>query len=157
MFLGEHEHTLDEKNRLVIPAKFRTFIKSEEDRQGFFLLYDPSRVDRCLRLYTPSGWRRQAEAIRRDAEKTDNPTGYYRLFASHAEFIPADTQFRLVLPQRRMDDAGLSREVLLVGNFEWIEVWDMKEYQNQKEGLRKKYSEGLRKPVWPNAPDSREE
>ena len=153
MFLGEYEHTLDEKNRLVIPAKFRTFIRSEQDREGFFILYDPATVDKCLRLYTPSGWQRQAEAIRTDAEKSDNPTDYYRLYAAHAEFIPADTQFRVVLPQKRLEEVGLSREVLLVGNFEWIEVWDPSEYRDQKARLKQKYSAELKqKPLWPKAP-----
>ena len=52
MFAGEFKHTIDEKNRLVIPAKFRTFITDEGDRKGFFILASPIQTEHCLRLYT---------------------------------------------------------------------------------------------------------
>lgn len=151
-FCGEYEHALDEKNRLVVPSKFRTFIKTEEDREGFFLLQSPARDERCLRMYTPNGWRRQHEVIRREAEKAENPSEFYRMYASHAEFVPADTQGRVVLPQKWLDTAGLSREVLLVGSFDWIEVWDPKEYRTNQDRLREKYSGQLTKSLMPNSP-----
>lgn len=149
MFLGEYQHTLDEKNRLVIPSKFRTFIRTEQDREGFFLLVSPGQRETCIRLYTPSGWERQAGAIRTEAEASENPSEYYRLYASHAEFVPADTQGRVLLPSRRLDEAKITREILLVGNFEWIEVWDPALYRSAQESLRAKYADRLNRTPWP--------
>jgi MraZ protein len=150
MFCGEYEHNLDEKSRLVIPAKFRAFIRDEHDREGFYLLVSPAPDEKCLRLYTPSVWRNQVRAIRREAEKMDNPTEFYRLYAAQAEFIPADTQSRIVLPQKRLDEVGLSREILLVGTFQWIEVWDPGEYRDSRNRAREKYRENLTRSVMPD-------
>lgn len=148
MFCGEFQHALDEKNRLVVPSKFRTFIRTEEDKEGFFLLASPARDERCLRLYTSTAWRRQVDVIRGEAEQSDNPAEFYRLYASHAEFVQADTQGRVVLPQRRLDEMRISREILLVGNFDWIEVWDPAEYRTAQEQLRKKYADRLTRSLW---------
>lgn len=155
-FCGEYGHTLDEKNRVVVPAKFRTFIRNEEDREGFFLLATPARDEKCLRLYTPSAWRRQVEVIRKEADRAENPVELYRLYAGRAEFLPVDTQSRLVIPQKRLDEIGLSRELLLVGNFEWIEIWDPKEYAENQHRLREKYSSNLTRSLMPGGPAASE-
>ena len=149
MFCGEYRHTLDEKKRLVIPAKFRNFIKGE-DRDGFYLLISPAPDEKCLRLYTPSGWSSQVRKIREEAFKVDNPTQFFRLYASQTEFVPADTQCRVVLPQKRMEQAGLSRDLLLIGNFDWIEIWDPKEYESHRNQLMEKYSRNLTRSLMPD-------
>ena len=148
-FCGEFEHSIDEKHRIVVPAKFRNFIKGE-DREGFYLLVSPAPDETCLRLYTPTGWRRQVSRIRKEAMKTDNPAQFYRLYASQAEFVPADSQMRVVLPTRRLEQAGLGRDLLLVGNFEWIEIWDPQQYARAQEQLREKYSGNLGQSLMPD-------
>jgi len=151
MFCGEYEHVLDEKNRLIIPAKFRAFI-AEEERQGFFLLRSPVRTERCLRMYTPAGWRRQADAIRLEAEKRANPVEFYRLIAGLSEFVPADTQSRVVLPQKFLADLELGREVLMLGVFHWIEVWDPKVYRSSREAAAENFPGDLIRSLMPVPP-----
>lgn len=136
MFLGEFGHTLDEKNRLVIPAKFRTFITDAQDKEGFFVIVSPNPEERCLRLYTMSEWRKVTEGLRKEAGRSEDPARTLRFFASRGEFVPVDSQSRLVIPQKLLDFAGLKRDVVLVGNFQWIEVWNVEEYSAETQRLQ---------------------
>ncbi len=148
MFLGEFPHTIDAKNRLVIPAKFRAFISSEEDRKGFFIMASPVPGEHCLRLYTMSGWNAVARKLKLEADKAKDPAKYMRYFASRGEFSAMDKQYRLVVPQKLMDYAGLRREVLLVGTVDWIEVWNIDEYRAATESLDEEIGDRGRA-LWP--------
>ena len=129
MFVGEFTHAIDEKNRLVLPAKFRAFITDPEDKKGFFIVASPVSGEHCLRLYTMKGWQRVMEKLQSEANKAKDPARYMRFFASRGEFGSLDSQSRLVVPQKLLDYAGLKKDVLMVGNFEWIEVWNVGEYR----------------------------
>jgi MraZ protein len=135
MFSGEFSHTIDPKNRLVIPAKFRAFITDPEDRKGFFILASPVPGEHCLRLYTKRGWNQVVETLKRHADAAKDPARYLRFFASRGEFAMSDAQARVVIPQKLMDYAGLKRDVLMVGNYDWIEVWNVDEYRAATESL----------------------
>ncbi len=135
MFLGEFTHTLDDKNRITVPVKFRTFLSEGQDREGFFMIVSPNPEERSLRMYTMSAWRRVSEQLRKDADGSEDPARTLRFFAARGEFSPMDSQSRLVIPQKLLDFAGLSKEVVLVGNFEWIEVWNIEDYHEEAEKL----------------------
>jgi len=139
MFLGEQALTLDEKGRLVLPSKFKTFITDLEDLKGFFIVADPRRVDRCLRLYTRSGYAVQSVQIKAAAEKAEDPLRFLRIYAAHSEFAPMDSQSRFVIPQKLVDYAGLGRDVVMVGVNDWLEIWDREELKAQSEGSREKF------------------
>ena len=148
MFVGEFEHALDAKNRLVIPAKFRAFITDPEDRKGFFILVNPVGSARCLLLYTMAEWRRVAKQLRLQADKVDDPARYLRFYASRGEFAPLDAQHRIVIPQKLLDYAGLRKDVLMVGNIDAIEVWDAAEYRAAIESLDEEIQDRSRA-LWP--------
>ena len=153
MFLGEVTHTIDEKNRLVLPAKFRAFINDPEDKKGFFIVASPVPGEHCLRLYTKSGWKPVENKLRQEANKSKDPARYMRYFASRGEFVPVDAQSRLVVPQKLMDYAGLKKDVLMVGNVDWIEVWNVGEYRAATESLDEEIGDRNRA-MWPN-PESK--
>ncbi len=148
MFVGEFRHTIDPKNRLVIPAKFRTFITDPEDRKGFFIVASPVPGEHCLRLYTMAGWTKVARQLREQADRAKDPARYMRFFASRGEFSGLDAQSRLVIPQKLLDYAGLRRDVLLVGNVDWIEVWNVEEYGAATESLDEEIGDRGRA-MWP--------
>lgn len=149
MFLGEQALTLDAKNRLVVPAKFRTFL-GEEDRKGFFMVVNPTRAERCLRLYPRSSWILVEKSVRRkaDADAAD-PAEFLRLIASHGDFAPIDAQFRFVVPQKLVDFAHLGRDVVMAGNHDWLEIWDPGEWETIAEQTREKYRQLLGRALWP--------
>ncbi|MBI2900651.1 MAG: cell division/cell wall cluster transcriptional repressor MraZ [Planctomycetes bacterium] len=136
MFLGEFTHTLDEKNRIVIPASFRIFITDPQDREGFFVIVSPNPEERCLRLYTMSQWKRVSDRLREQAGKLEDPSAVLRFFATRGQFAPVDSQSRMVVPQKLLDHAGLRREVVLVGMMQWIEVWNVEEYREETQRLK---------------------
>ncbi|HEX7900426.1 MAG TPA: division/cell wall cluster transcriptional repressor MraZ [Planctomycetota bacterium] len=147
MFAGEFKHTIDEKNRLVIPAKFRTFITDEGDRKGFFILASPIQTEHCLRLYTMNGWNQVTKQLMRNADGAKDPSRYLRFFSSRAEFAPIDSQSRIVVPQKLIEYAGLKDDVLMVGNVQWIEVWNQNEYRAATESLDEEIGDRV-KSLW---------
>jgi MraZ protein len=153
VFVGEFTHAIDEKNRLVLPSKFRAFITDPEDKKGFFIVASPTTAEHCLRLYTMSGWKQVAAKLREEANKVKDPARYLRFFASRGEFGALDSQNRLVVPQKLMDYAGLKKDVLMVGNVDWIEVWNVGEYRAATESLDEEIGDRNRA-MWPN-PESK--
>jgi MraZ protein len=153
VFLGEFTHAIDEKNRLVLPAKVRAFINDLEDKKGFFIVASPVSGEHCLRLYTKSGWKPVEQKLRQEADKSKDPARYMRYFASRGEFVPVDSQSRLVVPQKLMDYAGLKKDVLMVGNVDWIEVWNVGEYRAATESLDEEIGDRSRA-MWPS-PESK--
>jgi MraZ protein len=147
VFAGEFKHTIDEKNRLVIPAKFRAFITDEGDRKGFFILASPIQTEHCLRLYTMSGWGQVTKQLMRNADGAKDPSRYLRFFSSRAEFAPIDSQSRIVVPQKLIEYAGLKDDVLMVGNVQWIEVWNQNEYRAATESLDEEIGDRV-KSLW---------
>ena len=145
MFAGEFQHTIDAKNRIVIPAKFRTFLTNPEDREGFFILASPVPGEQhCLRLYTKSGWEKVMGTLRAKADAAKDPARYLRFFASRAEFNKIDAQSRITVPQKLIEYAGLKGDVLLVGNMDWIEVWNVDEYRAATESLDEEIGDRVR-------------
>ncbi len=148
MFVGEFRHTIDAKNRMVIPAKFRAFITDAEDRKGFFVMASPVSNEHCLRLYTMNGWQKVAATLRLKADEAKDPARYMRFFASRGEFAGIDAQSRVVIPQKLMGYAGLQKDVLMVGNYDWIEVWNVEEYRAATESLDEEIQDRGRA-IWP--------
>jgi MraZ protein len=153
VFLGEFTHAIDEKNRLVLPSKFRAFVTDIEDKKGYFVVASPVSGEHCLRLYTRTGWKQVEAKLRAEANKAKDPARYMRFFASRGEFCSLDSQSRLVLPQKLMDYAGLKEDVLMVGNVDWIEVWNVGEYRAATESLDEEIGDRSRA-MWPN-PESK--
>lgn len=148
MFAGEFEVTLDEKNRLVLPAKFRMFV-GEADKAGLFVMVKPTRTEKCLRLCPPSYMESKVKPkLLKAASKSDSPEEFLRAVTSQMEFAPLDTQCRFVVPGRLADHAGLEKSVLLVGMTEWIEVWNPKEWQAAAERSLEKHKELLDRALW---------
>ncbi len=149
MFVGEFPHTVDSKNRLVIPSKFRAFITDPEDRKGFFIIASPVTGENCLRLYTMKEWSVLTLNWQREADKVKDPARFMRFFASRGEFAQLDTQSRIVVPQKLIDYVGLKKEVLMVGNVKWIEVWNVEDYRAGTESLDEEISDRNRV-MWPS-------
>jgi MraZ protein len=116
MLLGEHDHTLDEKNRLTLPAKFR-----EQLRDGVVV----SRgMDGCLFAYAAEEWHRLAERIRGLDPFSRESRMMQRHFFSGAASADLDKQGRMVLPAPLLETAGIEREVTVAGVYDHLEIWD---------------------------------
>ena len=118
MFMGEFQHQLDAKGRMIVPAKFR-----EELTEHFMITRG---LDKCLFGYTLTEWAAIEEKLkalpltRRDARK------FMRMFFSGAVEVEMDKQGRINIPKHLMEYAGLSKEATVIGVSSRIEIWDRK-------------------------------
>src|SRR2546423_4467432 len=116
MLLGEYEHTIDDKSRLTLPARFR-----ESFAQGIVLTRG---MDGCLYAYTRDDWDRLVETR---LPTPDPPSREGRLmqryfFASAAAAEP-DKQGRVPIPPGLAATAGLGREGVVAGVYDHLEIW----------------------------------
>lgn len=117
MFFGEHEHTIDDKNRLTLPARFRAELAG-----GVVLTRG---LDTCLDVYTRSDWDALVEArlapldpFSREAREL------MRFFFSAAADAELDRQGRVLVPPALARHAKLGRDVVVAGVRDHLEIWD---------------------------------
>jgi MraZ protein len=117
MLLGEYEHTLDDKNRLTLPARFRqAFVGGIVVTRG---------MDGCLFAYTSDAWERMVEG----SLATLNPLSkegrrMQRFFFSGAAETELDKQGRVGIPAALLEHAKLGRDVVVAGVHDHLEIWD---------------------------------
>lgn len=116
MFLGQAVHTLDDKHRLAIPARFRSALVN-----GFYLT---KGVDRCLYVLTLDAWNRLAERVQALPSMQADARRLQRHFFSGADHVVPDKLGRIVLPASLREYAGLTGEVVIAGVHSRIELWD---------------------------------
>lgn len=117
MFLGTHTPRLDEKGRLFLPARFR------DDLAGGVVL--TKGQDRCLFVYSAQEFGRRAEAVQRASQATRAARDAARTFFSSAFDQAPDRQGRITVPPGLRTYAGLSRDCVVVGAGNRLEIWDL--------------------------------
>jgi MraZ protein len=116
-FRGQYEHTLDAKNRLTIPSKFRAALSA-----GVVLA---KSLDPCVTIWTPPGWEAYTDrAIASRDPFSREARQLQRYFHAGSFDGQLDAAGRIMLPQPLMEHGDLRREVVVVGGGESIEVWD---------------------------------
>lgn len=123
MFLGEHEHTLDQKGRLTLPAKYR-----DSFPEGLVL----SRgMDGCVFAYAKADWSELASRLAAlDTLGRDDRMMKRHFFSGAAEVMP-DRQGRVMIPAALASHANLDREVVIAGVFDHLEIWDRAAWRAQ--------------------------
>jgi MraZ protein len=116
VFLGEHQHTLDAKGRVILPARFR-------ERLSSGLVFAPSQ-DRCIDVYPQSAFERRVEELRKLPREDERARLYLRLLMSGAHQETPDAQGRVVIPPRLREYAGLDKDLTINGADERVEIWD---------------------------------
>ena len=123
MLLGEHEHSLDDKNRLTLPAKLRAaFDDGVVVSRG---------LDGCLYAYPRAEWQRLADRIAALDPLGEDARSMRRHFFSGASQGELDKQGRLVLSPTLIEYAGLEREVTVAGVHDHLEIWDRTKWRQQ--------------------------
>ncbi|HOA05874.1 MAG TPA: division/cell wall cluster transcriptional repressor MraZ [Candidatus Fermentibacter daniensis] len=116
-FSGRHEHILDEKGRVSVPASFRRQITGED-------LYLNLGMDGCLELYSPEKWRILRESLRRLNRKEEKQRFFLRRFTSHLRPVSIDAQGRIGIPADLLELSGIRSAVVFLGQMDTIELWD---------------------------------
>lgn len=123
MFVGRSVQTLDEKNRLVIPARFRPKLEGKE--RGVYLSVESRADGTFLTIHSPAGWEEEAKRVADLAREREDADRFMWKFGWDTEYVQLDGQWRLVVPQRLIEAAGLGREVMVAGVLTSIQVWDL--------------------------------
>lgn len=125
-FIGAYAHTIDAKNRLSIPAIFRSGMDPERDGDQFFIL--PGKRLGTLSFF---GNRRFAALFENrpwgDYPLEDELT-YEQLVFSTATALEMDKQGRVVLPEQTLKLAGIGREVMITGAYDHLDLWNRSDY-----------------------------
>lgn len=124
MFLGEYEHTLDEKGRLTLPARFR-----ESFQDGVVLTRG---MDGCVSAYPRADWHALVETrfAGLDPLSRDDRMMQRYFFSGAAEASP-DRQGRVGIPPPLAAHASLDREIVVAGVFDHLEIWDRAAWRSQ--------------------------
>lgn len=117
MFLGTHTPKLDEKGRLILPAKFRELLT---DR-----LVMTKGQERCVVIWPGDQFDIYAQALRTRSQNNEKVRAYTRVFFSSAFDDVADKQGRVTVPAPLREWAGLDRDLVVVGADTRIEIWDV--------------------------------
>ena len=115
MFMGEYNHTIDPKGRLIIPAKFREALGDE------FVV--TKGLDGCLFVYANTEWNNFEEKLRTLPLTNKNARQFTRFFLAGAAACEVDKQGRILIPQVLREFAKLEKDVVLVGVASRIEIW----------------------------------
>jgi len=118
MFMGEYNHTIDAKGRLIIPSKFREQLNDE------FVV--TKGLDGCLFIYPDEEWKTFEGKLHTLPLTNPNARKFTRFFLAGATTCEVDKQGRILLPAVLREFAGLEKDVVLVGVSSRVEIWDKK-------------------------------
>jgi len=116
-FFGRFEHTLDDKGRVILPAKFRPSF----ERGGFIGPY----LDGCLALWTPEEFETQMDEMKARERVGREERNLARAWANNTQEVEIDKRSgRMAIPPYLRADAHLTGEVLITGNIDRVELWN---------------------------------
>ncbi len=122
MFIGEHQHSLDEKGRIIIPSKFRADLGVE------FVM--TKGLDNCLFVYPKSEWQILEEKLKTLPLTNKDARAFVRFFFSGASESTLDKQGRVLIPTNLRDHSKLDKEAVIIGVSTRIEIWSKDQWDN---------------------------
>jgi MraZ protein len=128
VFLGTHTPKLDDKGRLILPAKFR-----DELADGLVIT---RFQERCLAIWPISSFVDMTKTVRSAASSQQDVRDYQRMIASGASDETPDKQGRITIPPHLRSYAGLDKDCVVVGAIDRVEVWNAaawEQYSTEKE------------------------
>ena len=134
MFLGEHQHTLDGKGRVILPARFRDRLAG-----GVVLTIGD---DRCIDVFPHAEYERQVRRLQEEVEAGTKSVKRLRIFSARAfEEVP-DGQGRVTIPQKLREYARLDRELTVNGAVSKIQIWDRAVWEAYEADAEAVFAEG---------------
>jgi MraZ protein len=132
MLIGEHTHTIDSKNRLSLPAKFRK-------EMGNTIVIAPG-IDNCLFVFTLKGWKEFADRLTRGDSssvlQTDN-RNFNRLIIGRAVEVEVDAMGRMLVPEHLKTYASLKENASIIGVLNRVEIWDTGSWERYRDEYAK--------------------
>ena len=121
MFIGEYEHSVDAKGRVIMPAKLR------EDIGEKFIV--TKGLDGCLFAYSYEEWTNFENKLKTSPLTNKNARDFVRFFLSGAVECEIDKQGRFLIPGNLREYATLEKEIIIIGVGTRIEIWNKEEWK----------------------------
>ena len=137
MFYGEYEHAIDSKGRLIVPAKFREALKTQQVTSLFLT----RGLDGCLFLFPESEWRLVESRFKQIPFTKGEGRKFNRLFFSGAAEVAIDGLGRLLVPKSLKEFAEIKQQVVIVGVSNRMEIWSREKWQTYYESSRQSFEE----------------
>lgn len=129
MFIGEYQHSIDEKGRLAIPIKFRSDLaKGAVVTRG---------LDNCLFIYSQEEWQKLADKLTKLPISKYNTRAFGRFMLAGAMDLEVDKQGRVIIPDYLRKYAGIKKEAIVAGLYNRLEVWNEEAWLKYKQGTEK--------------------
>lgn len=128
-FRSRSEHTLDEKGRLNLPSRFREVLRQYESEMLMIAPWGRQH----LRVYPLSVWELLENKLLGDGREQKDIDKVVRYMVGGVNESTLDKQGRILLPQSLRQDAGLKKDVVLIGMLDWIEIWDKESWIRENE------------------------
>jgi MraZ protein len=125
VFLGEYQHSLDAKGRIILPSRYRSRLEA-----GCVLTRGQ---DNCLSVYPREEFDRIAEKLGRTRQSSQRARNLVRQFFSGAQEEVPDRQGRATIPEPLRVYAGLDRDVAIIGAGNRFEIWDRARWAEQQQ------------------------
>ncbi len=129
MLIGEYTHTLDDKNRLSLPAKFRSVL-------GKKVVVTPG-LDQCLFVFTLFEWKKIEEKLTDASLLTADNRSFNRFMFAGAVEAEIDSIGRILIPDFLRDRANLKAKVAVIGVSSRVEIWNEKTWSEYKKVVEK--------------------
>lgn len=124
MFIGEYNHTIDEKGRVAIPVKFRgDLARGAVVTRG---------LDASLFLFPKEEWDKLAEKLASLPLGQSNSRAFARLMLAGAMDVEVDKQGRMIVPEFLRQYAGITKSVVVAGLYNRLELWDTERWEAYK-------------------------
>ncbi len=136
--LGTHSYQLDPKGRVSLPARFR-----EAFTDGAVLTLGQ---DGCLFCFPRAEWEQRSREVRSRPLSDAEGRAYARIFFGKAEAVELDAQGRLLIPQRLRSEVGVGKEVVVLGVFDRMEIWDRQAHERYEQTHGGAYQAGTLDP-----------
>lgn len=133
MFMGEYQHSLDDKARITVPAKFR-----DELGSSFVITRG---LDHCLFIYPRKDWELLETKLRAMPLSRADARQFIRFFFSGAADCDLDKQGRVVLPANLREYANIREECVVIGVGARVEVWDADTWKSYSSGAADSFGE----------------
>ncbi|MGM1016617.1 MAG: division/cell wall cluster transcriptional repressor MraZ [Actinomycetota bacterium] len=133
MLLGTHSPKLDDKGRVILPAKFR------EDLAGGVVI--TRGQERCLYVFGTAEFEEMHERIRQAPLSNKQARDFLRMFLSGASAEMPDSQNRITVPAHLRTYAGLEKELVVTGVGAHAEIWDAAAWNAYLEGNEESYAD----------------
>ena len=125
MFMGQYQNSIDSKNRMIVPAKFR-------NQLGEGCVITVSFDKKCLTIYSTDYWEERSEKLNVIPQAYTGIHNFRRMLFSNAEVCTFDKQGRIIIPDNLIKSANIKKELVTMGVGPQIEVW-AKEIWDQPE------------------------